>query len=182
MGKQKMILPVFISALVLAAGTFAGKALANGNATVSWVAPTTDEGGGALTGLNGYRVYYSTAAISCTNLPSTFRDVPGGTVLRYTFNGTAYLTPGSTYNFAVVAYDDSGNLSGCATGSGGVTTVSKLVSYAGDLNNDHSVNILDYNILKAYFGTSNVAGDVNRDGTVSIFDYNTLKADFSRSF
>jgi len=72
MKKQKSASIAFGFLCLLATFAFAGRALAASycGATVSWTAPTTDEGGGSLGGgtsdLAGYRVYYSTSAISCS--------------------------------------------------------------------------------------------------------------------
>jgi hypothetical protein len=198
MRKQPIGLIKFISFGLLATFAFAGNVLAYGGATVAWVAPTTDQGGGALTGLTGYRVYYSTSAISCTNwnaanqasrqadagtlLPATYRTVAGGSVLRYSFNNTTYLTPGSTYNFAVVAYDSTGNLSNCATGTGGVTSVSKAVTYTADINADHYVDYLDYGLFHPYYNTSNSTADFDKSGTVDYLDYGILHTDYGHHF
>lgn len=178
------------------------KVIAYGGATVSWVAPTTDNGGGTLTGLSGYRVHYSASAIDCTAwnaanqatrqadagtlLPSTYKNVSGGAVLQGVFGNTLLLTPGTTYNFAVVAYDSSGNLSDCATGAGGVTTVSKSVSYAGDLNTDNAVNTNDFTLFASDYGES-ICGpvnkaDINNDCVVNINDFTLLAADYGQSF
>lgn len=181
-----------------------GKSEAYGGAVVSWVAPTTDQGGGALTGLTGYRVYYSTSAIDCTAwnaadqatrladagtlLPATYRTVSGGSTITSVFSNTTLLTPGSTYNFAVVAYDSSTNLSNCAQTSGGASFVSKLVSYSADINttgaSNHKVDIQDYNILFSNFGSTtpgNVA-DIDKNNIVNLFDYNYLFGDFGLYF
>jgi len=198
MKKQKIILITLIFLCSFLAFAFAGSVLAYGGATVSWVAPTTDQGGGSLTGLTGYRVYYSTSAISCTNwnaasqssrqadagtlLPSTYRTVASGSTLSFTFSNTIYLTPGSTYNFAVVAYDDSSNLSNCATGTGGVTSVSKSVSYTADINNDHSVDYLDYGLFHPYYNTSNSSADFDKSGLADYLDYGILHTDYGHSF
>jgi len=56
------------------------------------------------------------------------------------------------------------------------------LTYAGDLDSNHKVDIYDYNTLKTNFGTSNSAADINKDGTVNIYDYNILKGNFGLSF
>ena len=140
---------IFIFTSLLAGSFFTSKVLADGGATVSWIAPTTDQGGGTLSGLSGYRVYYSASAINCTNwnaayqtnrtagtvsgFPTTFEDVSGGGTTKFAFSTTNDLTHNTAYNFAVVAYDSTGNLSNCATGTGGVTSVPKAVTYSGDV-------------------------------------------------
>ncbi len=77
----------------------AGTALAQ-NAILSWTAPTTDQGGGALTGLSGYRVHYGFSTGSLIN------TIDVGNVTSYGLN-----LPSGTYFFAVNAYDPSGNQS-----------------------------------------------------------------------
>lgn len=206
MRKQKTILPFFIFALVFAAAGFAGRALAYGGATVAWTAPTTDEGGGALGGgtsdLAGYRVYYSTSAISCTSwnaanqtnrqantgsmLPSTYASVTDGATTSYAFGGTTLLTPGSTYNFAVIAYDTSGNLSQCATGTGGVTSVSKAVTYSADMDVNGCVDYRDYGSFHPHYGYSSGNGsysataDFDKSGSVDYLDYGILHSNYGQ--
>ncbi|HOX10713.1 MAG TPA: hypothetical protein P5323_01145 [Candidatus Moranbacteria bacterium] len=177
---------------------------AHGRATVSWVAPTTDEGAGDLTGLSGYRVYYSSTAIDCTAwdaatsaarladagtlLPATSRTVSDGATLSYTFNNTELLTPGTTYNFAVVAYDnaDDINLSKCAVTEGAATFVSKAVTYAADFDNNHAVNGNDFTTFADDYGES-ICGpvnktDINNDCRVNINDFTLLADDYGQSF
>lgn len=51
----------------------------------------------------------------------------------------------------------------------------------GDANGDGKVDLMDFNILKANFGTSDATlsqGDFNGDATVDLTDFNTLKANF----
>ena len=82
-----------------------------GSAILTWVAPTTDEGGGALTGLSGYYVYYGTSPRTgtdpktCTMCGYTTK-LPVGNVLTYTISN---LPTGYTYYFSVTAYDPAGN-------------------------------------------------------------------------
>jgi hypothetical protein len=160
---------------------------AAGSATVSWTPPTTDEGGGTLTGLAGYRVYYDTSshwADTCPLDAGTYVDVPDGAATSKLINNI--LTAGQTYYFTVVAYDEEStpNISGCATGTGGVTEVSKQISYSGDVNptKDCTVDNLDYTVLHAYYGTSNNTADINKDGTVDNLDYAYIHSDYNHSF
>ncbi len=81
-----------------------GNALA-GTATVSWNAPTTDQGGGLLTGLAGYKIYYGTSPRSGACPTGGYPNVLNvGNVTTYTFSN---LTDGYTYYFSVTAYDTS---------------------------------------------------------------------------
>ncbi|HXX57181.1 MAG TPA: fibronectin type III domain-containing protein [Thermodesulfovibrionales bacterium] len=71
--------------------------------TLSWVAPTTNDDGTSLTDLAGYKVYYGTVS---RNYPQV-ADVKS--VTSYTVPN---LADGTTYYFAVSAYDATGNESG----------------------------------------------------------------------
>ena len=181
----KLALFVCMGFLIGAFGT--DHASAGASATVSWVPPTTDQGGGPLTGLTGYKVYYNTASTwlgmsgTCLLGLGTEVDVTGGSATNYFFNNN--LTPGTTYYFTVAATDGT-NTSNCATGTGGITEVSKRVTYSGDLDGDQTVGIFDYNILKGQYGQSGsgLTADIDHDGTVGIFDYNILKGDYGKSF
>jgi hypothetical protein len=186
MTKQKIKIAIFAGVIFVTSFVSSQYVSANGSATVSWVAPTTDEGGGALTGLTGYKVYYRATEStwlgmvgSCVLGLGTSVNVSGGNTTSYFFNNN--LTPGTTYYFTVAATDGT-NISNCGITSGGLTEVSKRVTYSGDLNASQSVDIFDYNILKGVYGTSNIAGDIDRDSVVGIFDYNILKADYGKSF
>lgn len=220
--KGRKIASLLSFCLVLIFGIFvaADFASANGSATVWWTAPTTDEGGGALGGgtsdLSGYKIFYSTSAIDCTSWDggdqayrlanplattsvtvtesASMKNASDATKRGYTFNGGSLLTPGQTYNFAVVAYDTSGNLSKCATTPQAATVATKsTLSYAADLNTTetsfHEVDIFDFTILFENFGNTtcgNVADITgpNSSGAciVNIFDYNILFGDFGKSF
>lgn len=68
-------------------------------ATVSWVAPTTNVEGAPLTGLSGYKIYYGTASHKYT------QAIDAGNVTTSTVPN---LNGGSTYYFAVTAYDKAG--------------------------------------------------------------------------
>lgn len=78
-----------------------------GTATVSWVPPTQNTDGSALTNLAGYTIHYGTSA---SNLTSTVQ-VPGTALTSYTVSG---LTSGTWY-FAVTAYNSAGGQSVLST-------------------------------------------------------------------
>ena len=67
-----------------------------GQATLSWVAPSTNEDGTPLTDLAGYKIYYGTASGNYT------QNVDAGNVTTYAFNN---LTDGQTYYFVATAYN-----------------------------------------------------------------------------
>jgi hypothetical protein len=78
-----------------------GTLLYRGLVTLAWDAVTTDQGGGPLTGLAGYRVYHGT-----TN-GGPYPDMQDvGNVLTMQYGG---LLPGFTHFFVVRAYDPSNN-------------------------------------------------------------------------
>lgn len=213
MKKQKTKMLVIFSLGMLLNGIFSQNALAAAaGSTVSWIAPTTDEGNiTPMTGLTGYRVYYSTSTIDCTDwnaatvdareadtgtlLPSTYKNVSGGTKLRYSFSTSSpsVLNTNTTYYFAVVAYDADTNLSKCATAPDGITTtVSKLATFPSDISNGacttgtHCVNGADYSLLHAAYSVSvakpgNVA-DINGDDYVNGGDYSFLHAEYNQYF
>lgn len=178
---KKIFIPVFCFFLFLFLAN-TGNVLAAGSATVSWTAPTTDEGGGALTGLTGYRVYYDTTsnwASTCSLTAGSYENVSSGSTEEYFFSNT--LTPGETYYFTVVAYDSSSNMSGCAQTAGSATEVSKHVSYTGDLDVDGDVGVSDYAIFHANYGSSGggTVADMDKDNTVGIIDYAIFHADYN---
>jgi len=126
MKKQKKI-PLLAFALVSLGTIFAFDAKAAGTATVSWIPPTTNVDDSSLTDLDGFRVYYGTESNWADICPvasvDQYVDVANPAATNYTFSN---LTEGQTYYFTVVAYDTSGNLSGCAS-NGTDTEVSKFI-------------------------------------------------------
>ena len=72
-------------------------------ASLSWTAPTTYTDGTPITNLGGYKVYTGTASGSYS------QNVDVGNVTSYTLSG---LNDGTTYYFAVTAYDATGDVSG----------------------------------------------------------------------
>jgi len=203
MKKQKIKLGIFIFTSILISLALASHALANGSATVSWVAPTTNEDASTPVDLAGYRIFYSTSAIDCTawdaasdqttrqaiTLASSHVDVTEAATLRdsgdatkrgYTFSTTSFLTPGETYNFTVVAYDSNGNYSKCVNDSGSNKTASKLVYHSGNLRSSGTVGLSDLSILAGDYGKTSwcrIAGhpsDINGDCTVGISDLSIL--------
>lgn len=180
--KQKLLLTALITFGVFIFVAFSNEALAGASATVSWTPPNTDQGGGALTGLAGYRVYYDTSShwtSSCPLGAGSYVNVSGGSASSYHFNNN--LTAGQRYYFTVVAYDTAStpNISGCATVNGsGATEVNRFLSYSGDLDYDGDIDVFDYNTLHQYYNTSNSAADIDKDGTVGIFDYNILHGNY----
>jgi Putative Ig domain len=70
--------------------------MANGNATLQWVAPTENTNGTALTNLAGYRIYYGTSATAMTQTV----QIANPNLVSYEVSN---LSPGTWY-FAVKSY------------------------------------------------------------------------------
>ena len=73
-----------------------------GTASLTWIAPNTNEDDSQLDDLAGYKVYYGTSADSLTNVIA----INDSGQLNYIING---LENNVTYYFAVKAVDYSGN-------------------------------------------------------------------------
>lgn len=163
--------PFLSKALILAGMFLWSNVTYAGSARLTWDANSEPD-------LAGYTIYYATASHSGTCPAGYTNSVDAGNVTSYWFDA---LTPGQTYYFQITAKDDSDNESGCSVTPG---EVSKVVTYRGDLNVDHAVNVLDYGILHTNFGntTPGNAADINRDNIVNVLDYSTLHGDFGSSF
>jgi hypothetical protein len=94
-GRTQATLAPFSIAVTASAGT-----PASGNATVSWVAPTRNSDGTALTNLAGYQIDYGTSSGALTK---TVKVANPGTS-SYTVTNLA----SGTWYFAVQAYTNSG--------------------------------------------------------------------------
>src|SRR5881296_2808654 len=118
----------------------------------SWMAPTTNTDGTALTDLVAYRVYYSTSGTPCPG--STFAQITSSTTtpppnqtVNFRLTG---LTTGSTYSVAVTAVDMGGNESACSAPASGVAQVEIAVTPTGTVN----------------FGSVNVGSSVTQNFTL----------------
>jgi hypothetical protein len=98
-------------------------------------------------------------------------QVYSGTAL--TFNDTG-LTSGTSYNYAVTAYDEKGNVSAAAT-----LTASSKVQKVGDINGDDIVNVLDLSYMLGKWKTTDASADLNNDGIVNVLDLSRLLANWS---
>jgi len=126
--------------------------------TLEWDANTESD-------LAGYKVYYGTASRTY-GTPITL-----GKVTTYTVTG---LTPGTTYYFAVTAYNTAGLESGY---SNEVFATIPLSSSKCDANGDGSVNALDIQMLiNVILGLRAPAAenDLNGDGRVDALDLQIL--------
>jgi chitodextrinase len=134
----------------------------NTTATLSWTA-STDAG----SGIAGYKIYYNGTSISST---STTCTVTG-------------LTYGTTYNFTVAAYDNSGNTSaqcpaisvkasgGSFTSAYDLTTAHSATDTINSATDSdyYSINKSTGDFLEAYIVDPTVSGK-SLQYTVSIFD------------
>jgi chitodextrinase len=120
---------------------------------LNWI-PSTDN-----VGVTGYDVYNGSTKLTPT--------VTSGT----SFTDTG-LTPSTTYNYTVVAYDATGNRSSASSPALSVTTLAGPAACTADLNGDHTINIHDAAILFGNWGTNVPCnkGDLNNDGKVDIHD------------
>lgn len=101
-GSATAALPAFSITVTNTAGT---SSPGTGTAKVSWVAPTENSNGTALTNLAGYTVYYGTNASTLSSSQSV--QVSNPAALSYTVTG---LSSGTWY-FAVASYTTSGQAS-----------------------------------------------------------------------
>jgi fibronectin type 3 domain-containing protein len=100
MSKFTEVLYVLLILTILLTIGGCGDGGGNGSAQLTWDAPTTNTDETPLTDLDGYKVYYGTSSGSYTT------SINVGNVTTYTVTG---LSSGTTYYFAVTAYDLSAN-------------------------------------------------------------------------
>lgn len=133
-----------------------------GTLDATWIAPTTNTDGSALTDLASYRVYYGPTNTPCPG--PTFQSVPSTTpspgpnqTVTATLTG---LTTGTLYFAAVTSVNTNGSESACSAVSAGVAArIDFTVSPAGTVNFG-TVNI--GSVVDQIFTIQNTAG-----GTVS---------------
>jgi hypothetical protein len=102
-GTATTSLPAFTITVTTAGGG------TNGTATLSWLAPTTNTDGSALTNLSGYKLYHGTSASALTDVRSI--SSPGTTI--FVFDQLA----AGTHYFAMSAVNSAG-VEGAKTGVG----------------------------------------------------------------
>src|SRR2546426_9500986 len=109
----------------------------------TWNAPTTNPGGGPLTNLASYRVYYGTSASPCPTssflaVPSGMSTPASGTVVSVTLTG---LITGVVYFVQATALDANGNESACSSPASGVARSAPLVTITSVAVNPNSTGI-----------------------------------------
>jgi hypothetical protein len=53
-----------------------------------------------------------------------------------------------------------------------------LFTLRADLNNDNTVNSLDWSVVNASWFTNNTTADINRDGIVNSLDFSILNGEW----
>lgn len=105
-GKATASLPAFTITVTAPSGT------TNGTATLSWLSPTTNTDGSALTNLSGYKLYHGTSASALTDVRSISN--PGITIFVFDQLATG------THYFAMSAVNSAG-VEGAKTAVGSKT-------------------------------------------------------------
>lgn len=166
MKKYYKSLAIFLFSAAIAAfplAAFAGKAV------LKWNANTESD-------LAGYKIYYGQSPRTGNNPTGGYTNGPvdAGKTTSYTIGN---LENGKKYYFSVSAYDTSGNESNFSS------EANKTI-VGGDVNNDHKVDIFDYNIFVNSFGNTTCGDDSDIDFNcrVDIFDYNVFLADFGKTY
>ncbi|MEM1013263.1 MAG: Ig-like domain-containing protein, partial [Planctomycetota bacterium] len=115
-----------------------------------------------------------------TNLPSSDFDlIPGAFNNDLIYNPTSGndFVPDGNYTFHLNA-----GLVTDVAGNGNNTITREFFFLSGDANRDRTVDLADFGILRANFGTSSPTrfseGDFNYDGTVDLADFGILRASF----
>jgi hypothetical protein len=157
-----------------------------GQVTVDWNAPTTYTDGSTITNLGGYKIYMGTASGDYS------RNFDVGNTTSYTMSS---LNDGTTYYFAVMAYDTSGGVSGfsneishttpalpppsavytitAAAGSGGKITPEGSVAVSKGLSQTYTIT------PNSGYQISSVAVDGISVGSVSTYTFSNVAANHS---
>jgi chitodextrinase len=102
------------------------------------------------------------------------------TAAPYSFSWDTTTVNNGSHTMTAVARDAAGNVQTATTIT--VTVSNVTVTYrAEDINQDGSVNLLDFSLLSAKFGLtgSNLGRvDINQDGSVNLLDFSLLSAQF----
>jgi hypothetical protein len=169
------------------AGAYTNPALTSG--TVSFSTPDTTPPVTAITSPTN-----NAGVVNTITVTSTATDAVGVTKVElyvdgilkgtdssspYSFSVNTQQLTSSTHNFQTKAYDAAGNV-----GSSSIVVVN-VKNYGEDINQDGTVNLLDFSILSTNFGLSgaaikNTRADINQDGTVNLLDFSLLAIRFGQ--
>lgn len=133
---------------------FKGTATSSTSINLSWGASTDN------IGVTGYKITRNGLSLPMTT--------------NLTLDDTG-LSPGTTYNYTIVATDASGNQSQTANAT--VSTPNKKI---GDANNDNLVNLDDLAILLAKWRTTASNCDFDNSGVVDIVDLAMLLTNYGK--
>jgi len=93
-------------------------------------------------------------------------------------NGAYTIYANSPFTLYLSAYGYlAAEIRGSAPANG--VTLSAVTMYAGDLNADLKIDILDLSLLATYYNTGDSRGDINRDGVVDISDITLTAANYA---
>jgi hypothetical protein len=148
------------TAVPSAPGGFAATSTTTTAASLTWTASVP----GANCTLSGYRIWRS---VGTTAPPTT--GTPLTTVTGLLNYSDATVTAGTTYTYAIAAYDSAGHISPTVSKTVTVPTTPPPV-LPGDANNDGRVNALDLSLVISHDGQNYPPADFNKDGTVGAAD------------
>ena len=121
---------------------------------LNWTAST------ASNGLSGYYIYRNNVKVA--------------TVATNSYNDSG-LTPNTTYQYYIVAYDTLNNISVAST------TINATASYPADINQDGHIDLLDLSILAGKWNQTGAGigrADINKDGKVDLLDLSILAGQY----
>jgi hypothetical protein len=129
-------------------------------------------------------------------LPVDFTMKIGSTEIDFparTTNAGGYFTVSvasllnGTYEWRVKGAQHLANADNVSLAGASSTSIEMGLMRAGDANNDNTVDVLDFNILKGTFGLSlsnpgyDASADFTGDNVVDVLDFNLLKGNFGQS-
>lgn len=118
----------------------------------------------------------STLSWSSTNTTSC--TASGGWSGTKATSGTQAVSPTVTSTYTLTCTGTGGSVAQSASVS--VTTVTPL-PLVGDLNNDRTVNGLDWGIMAGVWFTNDATADINKDGVVNSIDFSLMNQNWGRS-
>jgi hypothetical protein len=177
-----------------ASGTTSQQAVVVATSTIDTATPVT--GSTIITIASGYKVSGTIGLQGCTNLaqpvtitlrPSTGSIISQNVTLSSTGTFSLAAIPNGTYTVHIKgAKWLAKNVTGVVVKNGAVSGVNATL-LPGDANGDNVVNLADFDILAAAYGTStgesafNTDADFNCDGVIDLTDFDLLAADYGLS-